>query len=58
MRIHSTMKKGGILHLMVSTMIKPSSGHFSYSIDIWKKYGKGLMDLHFINEGKTIWRKK
>ncbi len=58
MRIYYSLKKGGTLHLMVSTMIKPSSGHFPQSIKIWKEYGIPLMEEYFIKEGQTIYRRK
>lgn len=42
-RIIDSMKVGGKLHLEVSTMIKPSSGHFSPSIEKWKAKGPRLL---------------
>lgn len=57
-RIKFALKSQGILHLMVSTMRKPSSGHFDSSIDKWLKEGIPFMEKYFIKEGQTIWRKK
>jgi len=56
-RIHKALKVGGILHLQVSTMVKPSSGHFASTINIWKKYGQQCLDKYFIKEAKTIYKK-
>jgi len=57
-RIYNTMKPNGILHLLVSTMRKPSSGHFNSSIDEWLSQGILFMDKYFIKEGQTIYRRK
>ncbi|MCK9544162.1 MAG: class I SAM-dependent methyltransferase [Novosphingobium sp.] len=57
-RIHKSMKVGGILHLLVSTMRKPSSGHFDSSIDEWIKYGKKFMIDNFYEIKPTIYQKK
>lgn len=56
-RIYNTMKPNGILHLLVSTMRKPSSGHFNSSIDEWLKKGIPFMNKYFIKEGQTIYKK-
>jgi 2-polyprenyl-3-methyl-5-hydroxy-6-metoxy-1,4-benzoquinol methylase len=45
--IHRTLKKDGILNLQVSEMIKPSSGHFKESIEIWKNEGKQFLYQNF-----------
>ena len=57
-RIYKTMRKDGILHLLVSTMVKPSSGHFQSSIDEWKREGQKFMEDHFVMVKPTIWKKK
>lgn len=57
-RIYKAMSSGAIIHLLVSTMIKPSSGHFPESIAIWKDEGKKFMSKNFKNVGETLWRKK
>jgi len=57
-RIRMSLKKNGILHLQVSVMIKPSSGHFASSINKWKFDGQKYLEQYFIKEGQTIWRKK
>ena len=56
-RIHKSMKKGGILHLLVSTMRKISSGHFDSSIDEWLQKGKTFMIENFTEIKPTIYRK-
>ena len=57
-RIYKAMCSGAVIHLLVSTMVKPSSGHFPESIAIWKTEGKKFMSKNFINIGETLWRKK
>lgn len=57
-RIRRTLKIGGILHIQVSTMIKPSSGHFASSINKWKEAGTSYLKRYFKKEGATIWRRK
>lgn len=57
-RIYKTMKVEGLLHLLVSTMRKPSSGHFDSSIDEWIKEGKQFVENNFKKEGATIYRRK
>jgi len=57
-RIRRTMKIGGVLHLQVSTMVKPSSGHFKESIDKWKMTGKSYLDKYFEKVGATLYRRK
>lgn len=56
-RIHKSMKQGGLLHLLVSTMRKPSSGHFDSSIDEWLQLGKQFISDNFIEIKPTIYRK-
>lgn len=56
-RIRRTLKIGGILHIQVSTMIKPSSGHFASSINKWKEAGPSYLKRYFKKEGATIWRR-
>ena len=57
-RIHKSMKTGGIIHLLVSTMRKPSSGHFDSSIDEWLTKGKPFMAENFTEIKPTIYRKE
>lgn len=57
-RIHKAMKKDGLLHLLVSTMRKESSGHFGSSIDEWIKEGKLFVKNNFVEIRPTIYRKK
>ncbi len=56
-RIYNCMKPNAILHLLVSTMRKPSSGHFDSSIDEWLVQGIPFMNKYFIKEGQTIYKK-
>lgn len=56
-RIHKAMKKDGLLHLLVSTMRKETSGHFSSSIDEWIKFGKQFVRSNFIEIKPTIYKK-
>jgi len=57
-RIRDCMKPGAMLHLDVSTMVKPSSGHFKNSIEIWLKSGNAFMDKYFTLVKPTIYRRK
>jgi len=57
-RIRDCMKSGAMLHLDVSTMIKPSSGHFENSIEIWLKSRDAFMDEYFFMVKPTIYRRK
>jgi len=45
--IKESLKINGLLALEVSEMVKPSSGHFGRSIDIWNKQGKKILAEHF-----------
>lgn len=56
-KIHKSMKVGAVLHLLVSTMRKFSSGHFDISIDEWLKDGVPFMKKYFIKSGQTIYKK-
>jgi ubiquinone/menaquinone biosynthesis C-methylase UbiE len=57
-RIHASMKKGGVMHLLVSEMRKVSSGHFDSSIDEWINYGKKFVKENFICVKPSIYIKK
>ena len=57
-RIRNSMKIGGIIHLLVSTMVKPSSGHFPESIAIWKTHGQDYLNAHFKKIGDTLYKRK
>lgn len=57
-RIRRTMKIDGMLHLQVSTMVKPSSGHFKESIDRWKLAGDSYLKKYFEKVGATLYRRK
>ena len=56
-RIQKCMKPGAILHLEVSTMIKPSSGHFLSSIQKWKGRGTEYLSERFTQLKPTIFRR-
>ena len=56
-RIHKCMKPGAVLHLEVSTMIKPSSGHFPSSIQKWKEEGVKYLSSEFMFIKPTIFRR-
>ena len=57
-RIRKALKIGGLLHIQVSMMIKPSSGHFASSINKWKQAGPSYLKKYFKKEGATLWRRK
>ena len=57
-RIYDSMKESGVLHLVVSSMVKPSGGHFVENITIWKKQGLPFLKKHFKQIGETTWVKK
>lgn len=57
-RIERSLKAGGMLHLLVSAMIKPRSGHFSSSIQQWEKDGIPMLKKYFKRVGKATYRKK
>ena len=56
-RIRRSMKIGGTLHLQVSTMIKPSSGHFPESINKWKLAGPSYLKKYFEKVGATLYKR-
>lgn len=54
-RICLSIKQNGKLFLEVSKKIKPSSGHFAYSINLWKRSGVAVLNKLFINIGKNLY---
>ena len=56
-RMTNCLKRSGILHLQVSSKIKPSSGHFESSIRKWKLEGPKFLASNYKKVGKTIYRK-
>jgi 2-polyprenyl-3-methyl-5-hydroxy-6-metoxy-1,4-benzoquinol methylase len=56
-RIKDSLKMGGIIHLQVSTMIKPSSGHFLESINKWKENRNDFLNTYFKKSKATIYRR-
>lgn len=57
-RIWHSLEKGGIMHLEVSTMVKPSSGHFEDSIMRWKTDGVKFLSEAFTALKPTIYVKR
>lgn len=57
-RIHASMKAGGLIHLVVSNVVKPSSGHFSSSIKLWNANGVPFVKRAFKPIRPTIWSKR
>lgn len=57
-RIYSALKPGGVLCLVVSEMVKKTSGHFQQSIDRWKTYGIPFLNEKFDRLEKGIYQKK
>lgn len=56
-RILRALKPGGLLALEVSSMVKPTSGHFARTIQRWAKQSLPVLKGSFSNEGGGIWRK-
>lgn len=57
-RITRSLKPKGLLALEVSTMIKPTSGHFSTSIKEWKREGQAYLESYYHQVGKKVYEKK
>lgn len=57
-KIHAALKRGGMLHLLVSTMVKNYSGHFKDNITKWVKSGPAYLKRHFIKIDATTFIKK
>lgn len=57
-RILESLKEGGILHILVSTMIKESSGHFRASIEHWTRKGGPLLEERCKRISTTLYRKR
>ena len=57
LRIANSLKQGGTLHLLVSEMVKPSSGHFASSIALWQETGQPLLAEYFTPIGQTLFIK-
>ena len=56
-KITNCLKRSGLLHLQVSSKIKPSSGHFESSIRKWKLEGPKFLGSNYKKIGETIYRK-
>lgn len=54
----AALKSGGYLLLEVSTVVKPTSGHFSQAIDIWKKDGLPMLSKNFSKVSDKLFCKK
>lgn len=57
-QIHKSLKKNGMLHLLVSNVVNPRKKHFKFSIDEWKTEGTKFVDENFINKEKYLYIKK
>ena len=57
-RICLSLKDKGKLFLQVSHKIKPSSGHFAQSINLWKKEGISKLNTLFKNISKDLYIKR
>ena len=57
-RIARSMKRGGLIHLEVSLMVKDSSGHFAPSIEKWKSHGPAVLEQCFEELAPTIYRRR
>ena len=57
-RILACLKEGGIVHLLVSTMVKVSSGHFPASIQRWLEDGEPLLHHRCEKIAETIYSKR
>jgi 2-polyprenyl-3-methyl-5-hydroxy-6-metoxy-1,4-benzoquinol methylase len=56
-RMSDALRKGGIMHLLVSAMKKATSGHFSRTIDRWLLEGPAMLEHYFEPLGATIFKK-
>jgi 2-polyprenyl-3-methyl-5-hydroxy-6-metoxy-1,4-benzoquinol methylase len=56
--ITKSLKFGGQVFLRVSTMVKPSSGHFPESIRAWRKEGPSFLEANYKKVGTSIFEKK
>jgi len=56
--ITASLRSGGLLLLEVSTMVKPTSGHFSKSIALWKKSGVKLLSEKFVRVHGKVYKRK
>lgn len=57
-RMARSMKRGGLMHLEVSLMVKDSSGHFAPSIEKWKRRGPAVLEECFEEVAPTIYRRR
>ena len=55
-RILDSLKPGGILHIVVSKMVKISSGHFPRSIQNWVRFGQSLLSSRCERISTTIYK--
>jgi len=56
--LHGDLRQGGVLALEVSTMHKPTSGHFRSSIDKWIAGGPALLREGFDHLGGVCYAKR
>jgi 2-polyprenyl-3-methyl-5-hydroxy-6-metoxy-1,4-benzoquinol methylase len=52
-----SLQRGGRMYLRVSTMIKPSSGHFPRSINMWKAESPKYLESHYKKVGSFLYEK-
>lgn len=57
-RILASLRGGGILHILVSTMIKKSSGHFPSSVNRWLQEGEPCLARNCEQISQTMYRKR
>lgn len=57
-RITQAIRVQGMLHLVVSSMVKSSSGHFAKTINCWKKEGPIFLKRYYIEVEPSLFRKK
>lgn len=57
-QLSASLKIGGVIALLVSSMIKPTSGHFSKPIKEWQDSGETFLDAHYEKLADNIYRRK
>jgi SAM-dependent methyltransferase len=56
--ISDSLVTDGLLSLEVSSMVKPTSGHFSQSVHSWQRNGNALVSKNFYKINNYLFRKK
>jgi len=57
-RITASLKPGGLAHLLVSPIVKPSSGHFLEPIQEWRQKCLPYLEKNYKRAGHTLWLKR